>query len=537
MICCVFAAKEGGGSLRALDGMSRKRIIAVLALALGLVLLFAASAMAKTALSFSGSCGKKEFAFPESVKVSVDVINSGTTDVAVRVLYPDRTEMPNDDTSPLPAGTTRTWSGTWEVTQEQLEAGVFSFYIGYPAKEKSGEIVEKFMQLDFDITYSPTKLAMKSVSFDQEKRTVKQKTGITAVTSVGASKLRMYLNGKVVKTWAAGYTDEGNLRTWKVSYAFAGAGERTMTFKALTDQNVATPPQTSTITITPAPKVNSVAFSRKQATVKQNVTVTAVTSLNAVKLNMYAGSSLVKSWTTGYTDSETTRTWKIPFAFSGKGSRTLTFKVVDENGAVSAGKTASITVTAAPALSSVKFSKPSVTVKQETALTAVTSTTVTQLNMYAGSKLMKTWTEGYTDDGTKRTWNVNYVFAGVGVKTLTFKAIDANGVAAPTLKTSVAVVGVPTLSSVKFSSPSAAVKEKVTITAVTSTSVTKLSMYVGESHIRSWTSGYTDSGKTRTWTLTYSFSGAGKRTLSFKAFNAAGTASAFKQASIAITKP
>ena len=168
-------------------------------------------------------------------------------------------------------------------------------------------------------------------------------------------------------------------------------------------------------------------FSKTQATVKQNVTITAVTSTNTTKLAMYNGSKAVKSGTEGYTDNGTKRTWKVSFAFTAAGDKTMSFKAIDENGYATAAKTAKITITKAPTLSSVKFSKTQATVKQNVTITAVTSTNTTKLAMYSGTKAVKSWTEGYTDKDGKRTWKVTYAFTGTGKKTMTFKAFDANG--------------------------------------------------------------------------------------------------------------
>ena len=269
---------------------------------------------------------------------------------------------------------------------------------------------------------------------------------------------------------------------------------------------------------------------------KQNVTITAVTSTNTTKLAMYSGTKAVKSWTEGYTDKDGKRTWKVTYAFTGTGSKTMSFKAIDANGYATAAKTATITVTKAPTLSSVKFAKANVTVKEDAAITAVTSTNVIKLKMYSGSSLIKSWTEDYTDKDGKRIWKVTYAFTGKGKKEMTFKVVDANGFETAAKTATVNVCALPTLSSVKFGSATAKVKEEISITAVTSTSTTKIVMYSGDKAVKTWTEKYTDNGSKRTWNLTYAFSGAGNRTLTFKAFNAAGTASEAKESKIKITK-
>ena len=207
--------------------------------------------------------------------------------------------------------------------------------------------------------------------------------------------------------------------------------------------------------------LNSVKFNSASVQVKKNVTITATTSTNVTKLSMYNGSSLITSWTGGYTDSGSTRTWKVSYAFSGAGSRTMTFIGTDSNGTDTEAKTAAITVTAAPTLNSVKFNSASVQVKKTVGITAATSTNVTKLSMYNGSSLIKTWTSGYTDSGSTRTWKVSYAFSGAGSRTMTFKGFDASGTATAARKASVTVTAAPTLSSVKFNSASVQVKKTV----------------------------------------------------------------------------
>ncbi len=188
------------------------------------------------------------------------------------------------------------------------------------------------------------------------------------------------------------------------------------------------------------PDLYSVAFSKQKATVKQNVTITAETSRDAVRLIMFAGSTRVKAWTGGYTDSGDTRTWKLTYAFSGAGERELTFQAENREAEASAPRKAKITVTKAPTLSSVKFAKARATVKQNVTITAVTNPLATKLTMYAGGKAVKTWTTGYTDKDGKRTWKVTYAFQGAGKRTLSFKAADANGMATAAKNASIEIV-------------------------------------------------------------------------------------------------
>ena len=418
---------------------------------------------------------------------------------------------------------------TWKVTY--AFAGTGSKTMTFRAYDANG-VAAADQRATIVITAAPK---LNSVSFPKATATVKQNITITAVTNITASKLSMYSGSTFIKSWSSGYTDSNGKRTWKVTYAFAGTGSKTMTFKAYDANGVAAAEKQASITITAAPTLSSVTLSRAAATVNQNITITAVTNTTAEKLSMYAGGSFVKSWNSGYTDSNGKRTWKITYAFVGKGDKTLTFKAYDGNGVAAAEKQASISITAAPTLSSASFPKATATVKQNITITAVTNTTASKLSMYSGSTFIKSWSSGYTDSNGKRTWKVTYAFAGTGSKTMTFKAYDANGVVTAEKQASITITAAPTLSSVSFPKASATVKQNITITAVTNTTVSKLSMYSGSSFIKSWTDGYTDSSGKRTWKITYAFAGTGDKTLTFKAYDANGVAAAEKQASITIT--
>ena len=471
-----------------------------------------------TSVSFSKSTA--------TVGQNVTITAVSSTSAAKLSMYNGSTLAKSWTSGYTDSGETRTWKVTYAFVAEGAKTLTFkgSNADGTFSAGKTASIT---------ITAKPT---ISSVSFSKTKATVGQSVSITAKTSTKATKLNLYSGSTLVKSWTSGYTDSGSTRTWKVTYAFTTAGNRTVTFKAADANGALSAGKTASITITARPTISSVSFSKSKATVGQIVTITAKTSTNATKLNLYSGSTLVQSWTAVYTDSGSTRTWKVSYAFTTAGNRTVTFKVNDANGGLSAGKTASITITARPAVSSVSFSKTKATVGQNVTITAKTSTTVTKLSMYNGSTLAKTWTSGYTDSGTTRTWKVTYAFVSAGAKTLTFKGTDTNGAVSSGKTAGITITAKPTVSSVSFSKSTASVGQSVTITAKTSTTVTKLSMYNGSALAKSWTSGYTDSGTTRTWKVTYAFVAAGAKTLTFRGIDANGVVSAGKTASITITK-
>ncbi len=376
---------------------------------------------------------------------------------------------------------------------------------------------------------------LSSVSFSKTQATVGQNVTITAVTSTTVTKLSMYNGSTLAQYWTGGYTDRGKTRTWKVTYAFVGTGTKALIFRGTDADGAVTAGKTASITIASKPTLSSISFSKTKATVGQNVTITAVTSTTVTKLNMYNGSALANSWTSGYTDRGTKRTWKVTYAFVGTGAKTLTFRGIDSNGVSTAEKTAGIRITAAPTLSGVSFSNTRATVGQDVTISAVTSTTVTKLSMYNGSTWVKSWTNGYTDSGSIRIWKVTYAFIGTGTKAMIFKGTDANGAATTGKAATITITAKPTLSSVSFPDMKVTVGQEITITVVTSTSVTKLNMYNGSTLVKTWAGGYIDSGTKRIWKVTYAFVGTGVKTLTFKGFDANGTVSSSKDVSITVT--
>ncbi len=358
------------------------------------------------------------------VKEEVAITAVSSTDAVELVMFTGGKEVRSWKEGYTDSDDCRTWNVSFAFSGAGKRTMVFQ---AIDAEQEASEPVTA--RITIVKSKAPT---VSSVKFAQTTAAVKQDVTITAVTSTDAAKLIMYANGKEVKTWIKGYTDKDGKRTWKVTYAFGGAGDRTLDFKAASSDGVTSAAKSAGITITKAAtslNLASVKFSKATATVKQKVTITAVTTTDVTQLNMYAGKTLAQSWKKGYTDKDGKRTWKVTYAFGSAGeNRKLTFKGQNAKGKETAGKSATITITKAPTISSAKFAKATAKVKEKVKITVVTSTNVTQLNMYSGKTLAKSWTTGYKDKDGKRTWTVTYSFAGAGKdRKLTFKGQDANG--------------------------------------------------------------------------------------------------------------
>ncbi len=376
--------------------------------------------------------------------------------------------------------------------------------------------------------------AVEAVRIDSAKfnssATVGKAVGITVTTPTSVKYIAMCdSTGKTVyKTWNSGYTDSGTTRTWKVSYSFSGAGNRTMYFKASADNSAWSSLVSASVTVNKAveaAKINSVKFDSSVTVGKAaGITVTTSTTVKYIAMCDSTGKTVYKTWTSGYTDSGTTRTWKVSYSFVGAGNRTMYFKASADNSAWSNLVSASITVNKAveaAKINTVKFDS-SATVGKAAGITVTTPTTAKYIAMCdsTGKTVYKTWNSGYTDSGTTRIWKVSYSFAGAGNRTMYFKASNDNSAWSNLVSAAVTVskaVVAPKVNSAVFNSD-AVVGKNVGITVKTTTATKYVRMCAENGGtVKTWSSGYTDSGDVRTWQLTYSFSGAGYRSITFKA--------------------
>lgn len=83
----------------------------------------------KVTMEFS----KYTFSGPETITVSITVTNIGDMDMpeTVNLYYPDGKRIEEFDGSAFPAGANKSWTGSWKVTQKQLEEGRIRFRLTY----------------------------------------------------------------------------------------------------------------------------------------------------------------------------------------------------------------------------------------------------------------------------------------------------------------------------------------------------------------------------------------------------------------------
>lgn len=348
----------------------------------------------------------------------------------------------------------------------------------------------------------------------------------TVKTTQATTSVKMYAEaGGAILTVNSGWQDVGGDRVWTVKYTFTNDGTRTMHFTAVSGSTesakVACP-----ITLKGA-QVKTAAFNPTTATAGVAAAIKVTTSSAAQYLHMYAeNGGLIKVWPAAgnSTAGGGIRTWNISYAFINPGTRTMTFKASLDGSTVKNGVAAKVTVQTAglPTVSSAAANRSVVPAGTFLTFTVKTSTNAKYLTLCSeGGAAVKTWTadsSNTADAGGVRTWTLQYAFTGTGNRSISFKAsADGNSYGA-SKGVSVKVVGKLDVLSAAASASSATVKETLTYTIKTGTSVNTLSLYAGTYLVKSWTAAgnSADADGIRTWTLKYAIGGAGNRTITFK---------------------
>ena len=140
--------------------MNRKRLFLALALGVVLVLLCASAALADRPIKVSMEFSKYKLSGPETITVSITVTNIGDGDLPapVTLYYPDGSKIEDFGSPTLSVGKSKRWTGDWDVTQEELNAGKVTFSVRYSAYDGAigddGEPSLKAHKLNFskDVT-------------------------------------------------------------------------------------------------------------------------------------------------------------------------------------------------------------------------------------------------------------------------------------------------------------------------------------------------------------------------------------------------
>lgn len=149
---------EGGWAVFfRLNSAMKRRILVCLLAALLLALGAAAVASAETAsLKFAMELSDSKFTGPKEITISIKITNAGEADMPgpVTLYDPSGKQVEEFGAPVLAAGAEATWSGKWNVTQSQLDAGKITFKIRYALYSDEGELVNKEKAFSRAITYA-----------------------------------------------------------------------------------------------------------------------------------------------------------------------------------------------------------------------------------------------------------------------------------------------------------------------------------------------------------------------------------------------
>lgn len=109
-------------------------------------------------LDLSVSLSQTEFTDPQEVEVNISVYNRSAEDRPgwLMLYYPDGTQITEFGSPTLKAGEQRSWTGTWFVTQNQLNAGKVRFGVQYTGMDTLGNPVTKEGYVTAGIISLPT---------------------------------------------------------------------------------------------------------------------------------------------------------------------------------------------------------------------------------------------------------------------------------------------------------------------------------------------------------------------------------------------
>ncbi|MBR4081871.1 MAG: hypothetical protein IKK21_08820, partial [Clostridia bacterium] len=136
----------------------KKRLLTALVLVAALICLCATAFAASDPLKVSMDLSANKFTEPKEITVSITVSNVGEGDMpgAVTLYYPNGKQVEEFGAPVLSVGTSKTWKGTWKVTQTQLDAGRITFKIKYSIYDDNGELINKTKNFSKAVVYTGT---------------------------------------------------------------------------------------------------------------------------------------------------------------------------------------------------------------------------------------------------------------------------------------------------------------------------------------------------------------------------------------------
>lgn len=146
-LCLPQAGVEGGRvDFASPDNAMKKRILVLVTLVALLVLGLTGAAMAaEDPIKLQMELSATRFSGPADVTVTITVTNTTDEDMPgpLALYYPSGKMITEFGTPTLSAGQSKTWKGTWTVTEEQIKAGKVLFAVQYSYLAEDGSIGKK----------------------------------------------------------------------------------------------------------------------------------------------------------------------------------------------------------------------------------------------------------------------------------------------------------------------------------------------------------------------------------------------------------
>lgn len=136
--------------------MTRKHWIAAVAVALIMALVSFTAALADDPVKVTMDLSANQFTGPKTIDIKISVANTGDTEMPgpLTLYYPSGKQVEEFGSPTLGVGESRDWSGTWTVTEDELQSGKITFKIKYSIHNENGELVNKTKNFSKKISYA-----------------------------------------------------------------------------------------------------------------------------------------------------------------------------------------------------------------------------------------------------------------------------------------------------------------------------------------------------------------------------------------------
>ena len=133
----------------------KSKLIIGLATLLALLCLSCAALAADSPLNISMNLSQTRFTEPGPVTVGIQISNTSDKDLPgpVTLYYPNDRQVEEFGSPILAGGAVKTWSGVWNVTEDQLINGKITFSIKYSMYNDAGELITKRAYFNKPITF------------------------------------------------------------------------------------------------------------------------------------------------------------------------------------------------------------------------------------------------------------------------------------------------------------------------------------------------------------------------------------------------